>query len=96
VQREQIRALGSDLKRVWEAATTTDRDRKDLLRSLLEEAKINVLTQHNKAHVVLCWKTSAAFIGIRTVLLRPLDCDGSMTGLLEASKSLRALPGESG
>ena len=59
VQREQIRALGNDLKRVWGAATTTDRDRKDLLRSLLEEVKINVLSEQNKAHVVLCWKTSA-------------------------------------
>ena len=59
VQQEQIRALGSDLKRVWEAATTTDRDRKELLRSLLEEVKINVLTEENKAHVMLCWKTGA-------------------------------------
>ena len=58
-QREQIRALGSDLKRVWDAPTTTDRDRKELLRSLLEEVKINVLPEENKAHVVLCWKTSA-------------------------------------
>jgi DNA invertase Pin-like site-specific DNA recombinase len=57
-QREQIRALGSDLKRVWDAPTTTDRDRKELLRSLLEEVKINVLPEENKAHVVLCWKTS--------------------------------------
>lgn len=58
-QREQIRALGSDLKRVWDAPTTTARDRKDLLRSLLEEVKINVLTDEGKAHLVLCWKTSA-------------------------------------
>jgi hypothetical protein len=57
-QREQIRALGSDLKRVWDAPTTTDRDRKELLRNLLEEVKINVLPEENKAHVVLCWKTS--------------------------------------
>ena len=59
-QREQIRALGSDLKRVWDAATTTDRDRKELLRSLLEEVKINVLPEEGKAHLVLRWKTSAA------------------------------------
>jgi predicted DNA-binding transcriptional regulator AlpA len=58
-QREQIRALGSDLKRVWDAPTTTDRDRKELLRSLLEEVKINVLPDEGKAHLVLCWKTSA-------------------------------------
>jgi DNA invertase Pin-like site-specific DNA recombinase len=59
VQREQIRALGSDLKRVWDAPTTTDRDRKELLRGLLEEVKINVLSEENKAQVVLRWKTSA-------------------------------------
>jgi len=59
VQREQIRALGSDLKRVWDAPTTTDRDRKELLRSLLEEVKIDVLSEESKAHLVLRWKTNA-------------------------------------
>jgi DNA invertase Pin-like site-specific DNA recombinase len=59
MQREQIRALGSDLKRVWDATTTTDRDRKELLRSLLEEVKIDVLPEESKAHLVLRWKTSA-------------------------------------
>ncbi len=59
LQQEQIRALGSDLKQVWDAPTTTDRDRKELLRSLLEEVKINVLADESKAHLVLRWKTSA-------------------------------------
>jgi DNA invertase Pin-like site-specific DNA recombinase len=58
-QREQIRALGKDLQRVWKATTTTDRDRKELLRSLLEEVKIDVLSEEGKAHLVLRWKTSA-------------------------------------
>jgi DNA invertase Pin-like site-specific DNA recombinase len=58
-QREQIRALGADLKRVWEAPTTTDRDRKELLQGLLEEVKIQVLAEASKAHLVLRWKTGA-------------------------------------
>jgi len=58
-QREQIRALGGDLKRVWNAPATTDRDRKELLRTLLEEVKVNVLTDEGKARLVLRWKTSA-------------------------------------
>jgi DNA invertase Pin-like site-specific DNA recombinase len=59
-QREQLRALGSDVKGVWTAPTTTARDRKELLRSLLEEVKINVLTDETrKAHLLLRWKTSA-------------------------------------
>lgn len=59
VQRGQIRALGTDLKRVWDAPTTTDRDRKELLRSLLDDVKIDVLPEENKAHLTLRWKTSA-------------------------------------
>jgi len=58
-QREQIHALGMDLKRVWDASTTTDRDRKELLRSLLEDVKIEVLSEESKAHLTLRWKTSA-------------------------------------
>jgi excisionase family DNA binding protein len=38
---------------------TTDRDRKELLRTLLEEVKIDVLAEESKAHLVLRWKTSA-------------------------------------
>ncbi len=41
-QREEIRTLGTDLKQVWEAPTTTDRDRKELLATLLEEVNIQV------------------------------------------------------
>jgi DNA invertase Pin-like site-specific DNA recombinase/predicted DNA-binding transcriptional regulator AlpA len=58
-QREQIRALGGDLPQVWIAPTTTARDRKELLQSLLEEVKINVLADPARAHLVLRWKTSA-------------------------------------
>ena len=64
-QREQIRALGEDLPRVWTATTTTDRDRKELLQALLEEVKINVLADQNKAQVVLRWKTGAVTRGDR-------------------------------
>jgi DNA invertase Pin-like site-specific DNA recombinase len=66
-QREQIRALGSDLQRVWNAPTTTARDRKELLRSLLEEVKINVLTDEGKAHLcsVLRFSVGVIPVGLR-------------------------------
>jgi hypothetical protein len=34
--------LGSDLRNIWDASRTTDRDRKELLRTLLEEVIIKV------------------------------------------------------
>ena len=58
-ERATIRALGADLSRVWNAATTTDRDRKELLRSMLEEVIVNVDREKQQAHLVLRWRGGA-------------------------------------
>lgn len=55
-QRERIHTLGSDLQQAWEAATTTDRDRKELLRTLIEEVNISIDRAENQAHLILRWK----------------------------------------
>ncbi len=52
----RIRALGADLNRVWAAPTTMDRDRKELLRTLLEEVIIAVQRDEFRAHLTLRWK----------------------------------------
>ena len=52
----RIRALGSDLKCVWTAPTTTDRDKKELLRTLLEEVIIAVQRNECRAHLTLRWR----------------------------------------
>jgi hypothetical protein len=41
-QLQRIQMFGSDIRRVWAAPTTTDRDRKELLRTLLEEVILNL------------------------------------------------------
>jgi DNA invertase Pin-like site-specific DNA recombinase len=53
---QRIRALGADLNRVWAAPTTTDRDKKELLRTLLEEVIIAVQREEFRAHLTLRWK----------------------------------------
>jgi hypothetical protein len=53
---QRIRALGADIKRVWAAPTTTDRDKKELLRTLLEEVIIAVQRDEFRAHLTLRWK----------------------------------------
>jgi hypothetical protein len=55
-QRERIHALGVDLRQVWTAPTTTDRDRKELLRTLLEEVIIAVPRAESRAHLTLRWR----------------------------------------
>jgi hypothetical protein len=60
-QREHLRTLGQDLQRVWDAPTTTDRDRKELLHLLLEEVNINldISDTQRAAHLVLRWRGGA-------------------------------------
>ncbi len=55
-ERERLQTLGADLGRVWSAPTTTERDRKELLRTLLEEVIIAVKQEAASAHLTLRWK----------------------------------------
>ena len=54
-ERNALLALGTDLKRVWSAPTTTPRDQKELLRTLLEEVILAVYRDDYRAHLTLRW-----------------------------------------
>jgi hypothetical protein len=58
-QLKVIQTLGSDIGEVWRATTTTDRDRKELLRTLLEEVILNLKRAEGRAHMTLCWRGGA-------------------------------------
>ena len=58
-QRQLLTSLGDDLGRVWAAPTTTDRDRKQLLRLLLEEVRVDVRREERFADLTLRWRGGA-------------------------------------
>jgi DNA invertase Pin-like site-specific DNA recombinase len=60
-ERDAILALGDDLGQVWDAPTTTDKDRKQLLRTLIEEVNITARRDDLDPHarLVLRWKGGA-------------------------------------
>ena len=58
-QLKAIERLGSDIRQVWDAATTTDRDRKELVRALLEEVVLNLKRAEGRAHLTLRWRGGA-------------------------------------
>ena len=58
-ERAAIRSLGSDLKSVWSAPTTSDRDRKELLRALLEEVIIALQRHEFRAQLTMRWRGGA-------------------------------------
>jgi DNA invertase Pin-like site-specific DNA recombinase len=58
-QLQLIQRLGSDIQQVWTAPTTTDRDRKELLRTLLEEVVFHLKRAEGHAHLTLRWRGGA-------------------------------------
>ena len=58
-ERAQLLALGADLGRVWSAPTTTDRDRKQLLRCLIEEVVLDVTREQRRATLTMRWRGGA-------------------------------------
>ena len=57
--RRRLLALGADLHTVWEAPTTTARDRKELLRTLLEEVIVTVLKAEYRIRLTLRWRSGS-------------------------------------
>jgi DNA invertase Pin-like site-specific DNA recombinase/transposase len=55
-ERSRLLALGQDLQRVWNAPSTTLRDQKELLRTLLEEVCISVHRELYQARLTLRWR----------------------------------------
>jgi len=58
-ERRRLLGLGEDLSRVWHAASTSSRDKKELLRTLLEEVGISVYREQYRALVKLRWRGGA-------------------------------------
>ena len=56
-ERETLLALGGDLRRLWSAPTTTDRDRKELLRTMLEDVTIVVERAEYRARLAIRWRS---------------------------------------
>ena len=61
-QLQRVQMLGSDIRQVWAAISTTDRDRKELLRTLLEEVILNLKRAEGHAHLTLRWRGGAITI----------------------------------
>ncbi len=63
---QALERLARDLPRLWEAKTTTDRDRKELLRALISEVVVTVHAAERRAVVELGWEGGARTeLGVR-------------------------------
>jgi excisionase family DNA binding protein len=58
-ERQALGRIARDLPRLWAADTTTNRDRKELLRTLIGEIVVTVTEAPRRAEVEICWEGGA-------------------------------------
>jgi excisionase family DNA binding protein len=58
-ERQALSRLARDLPRLWDAKTTTHRDRKELLRTLISEVVLTIHTSQRRADVEIRWAGGA-------------------------------------
>lgn len=68
-EREAIRRLATDIPAIWAAPTTTDADRKEIMRQVIERVIVEVLGNSEQVHVRIEWIGGSHTEG---VVLRPI------------------------
>jgi excisionase family DNA binding protein len=72
-ERQALARLARDLPRLWGAPTTSDRERKELMRTLISEVIVTADHDERRAAVEVQWEG-----GARTELSVPLNVRGSL------------------
>lgn len=54
-EKERLNALAVDVRKVWSAPTTNDRDKKELLRTVLQEVNIKIAPASETASLSMRW-----------------------------------------
>ena len=68
-EREQIRQLANDIPALWRAPTTTQADRQEIVRQLVERVVVTVQGETEKVDVQIHWIGGH---GTQTMLIRPV------------------------
>jgi hypothetical protein len=61
-ERARIGALAQDLPKVWTAATTTDRERKELLRYAISEVQLDGVGTPGQIEIRIMWRSGAVTV----------------------------------
>jgi hypothetical protein len=69
-EQDRIRALAADIPALWQAATTTNQDRKEIVRLLLERVVVQVRPDSEYVEVTLHWHGGSSS---RHTVLRPVQ-----------------------
>ncbi len=87
-EREAIRKLADDIPALWNVATTTDQDRKEILRQVIDEIRVHAQGRTERVGVEIRWAGGAQ---TRGVLIRPVGKLEDLSYFSQVCDRIRAL-----
>lgn len=90
-EREGIRRLAENIPALWQASTTTDGERKEIIRQVIERVIVAAKGESELVHVAVEW-----FGGVRTdgEMVRPVGRLEQLSYYAQLCERIRALAGE--
>jgi DNA invertase Pin-like site-specific DNA recombinase len=89
-ERHTIAALAQDIPGLWTAATTTDQDRKQIVRTLVEDVTLTVLGTSERVTVTITWAGGRTSSGESVRPVARLDQLSYYPQLVERLRALHA------
>lgn len=87
-EREAIRRLSEDIPALWQSVTTTNRDRKEIVRQIVERISIGIEGDSERVEVEIRW---AGGVSTKDIALRPVQKLEQLSYYRKLCKRLREL-----
>ncbi len=75
-ERDAIRQLAADIPALWNAPTTTDADRKEIIRQVVERVAVDAQGTSEQVHVRITWAGGGQTEAVETEAVRRRRSDG--------------------
>jgi hypothetical protein len=89
-ERQAITALAGDIEGLWTAETTTDKDRKQIIRALVQDVTLTVLGESERVAVTVTWAGGHTTCGEIVRLVARLTQLSYYPQLIERLRALNA------
>lgn len=87
-ERERIRALAGDIPRIWTAESTTNQERKSILRELVHAVRVTVLDNTQLVDVEIEWVGGAKTVGQMCRAVAKWEQTTTLPGMLDRMRQL--------
>lgn len=90
-QKEEIKDLANCIPKIWHSDSTSNLDRKTIVRQLIEKVEVNVIGESEKVNVIIYWQGNSQ---TQSIIIRPVATWQQLSQFNELEQKLQQLAKE--